>query len=170
MALPGLLQRRRQALAAARLPDMAARLNALRDRVRERGVRLTLALPGLVSARRSEMDLMGHRLAGALRQAVGVVHARANRLLGRMTDASVRARLREGSARLEGLGGRLEAVSPLAVLARGYALVSDSAGHPLTQAASVKPGARLSLRFADGEVKATADGRRGPDRQGSLPL
>jgi len=170
LALPGLLQRRRQGLAAARLPDMAARLNALRDRVRERGVRLTLALPGLVGTRRSELDLMGHRLGGALRQAVGVVHARANRLLGRMTDASVRARLREGSARLEGLGGRLEAVSPLAVLARGYALVSDSAGHPLTSAAAVKPGARLSLRFADGEVKATADGRRGPDRQGSLPL
>jgi exodeoxyribonuclease VII large subunit len=58
----------------------------------------------------------------------------------------------------------------LAVLSRGYALVSDSSGHPLTSADSVKPGARLSLRFADGEVRATADGKRGPDRQGSLPL
>ena len=172
MALPNLLQRRRQALTTtvARLPDLTARLSALRDRVRERGVRLVLALPGFVGTRRSELDLMGHRLGGGLRQAVGAVHARANRLLGRMTATPVRARLREDTAKLEGLGGRLEAVSPLAVLGRGYALVADPAGHPLTSAAAVRPGARLSLRFADGEVKATADGRRAPEGQGSLPL
>jgi hypothetical protein len=34
----------------------------------------------------------------------------------------------------------------------------------------VKPGARLHLRFADGTVKATADGGRRPTRQGELPL
>lgn len=170
MALPNLLQRRRQALAVVRLPDLLARLGALRDRVRERGVRLVLALPGFVGTRRSDLDLMEHRLGGGLRQAVGAVHARANRLLGRMSSTPVRARLREETARLDGLGGRLEAVSPLAVLGRGYALVSDGAGHPLTSAASVKPGSRLSLRFADGEVKATAEGRRGPEGQGRLPL
>jgi exodeoxyribonuclease VII large subunit len=53
------------------------------------------------------------------------------------------------------------------VLLRGYAVVSDAAGHPLTNAAAVGPGARLRLRFADGEVGATADR---PDRQGRLPL
>jgi exodeoxyribonuclease VII large subunit len=53
------------------------------------------------------------------------------------------------------------------VLQRGYAVVSDAAGHPLTSAAKVAPGARLRLRFADGEVGATADR---PDRQGRLPL
>jgi exodeoxyribonuclease VII large subunit len=58
----------------------------------------------------------------------------------------------------------------LAVLARGYALVTDPAGAPITQAAGVKPGARMRLRFADGEVKATADGGRPGDRQGLLPL
>ncbi len=170
MALPLLLQRRRQALAAARLPDLGARLTALRDRVRERGVRLVLALPSFVGTRGADLELMGQRLRGSLRQAVGAVHARANRLLGRMTATPVRARLREDVARLDGLGGRLESVSPLAVLARGYALVSDGAGHPLTTAAAVKPGSRLSLRFADGEVKATAEGRRGPEGQGRLPL
>jgi exodeoxyribonuclease VII large subunit len=75
--------------------------------------------------------------------------------------------LRETRARLEGTAARLESVSPLAVLQRGYAMVSDPAGHPLTTAAAVTPGARLRLRFADGEVGATADR---PDRQGRLPL
>jgi exodeoxyribonuclease VII large subunit len=64
----------------------------------------------------------------------------------------------------------LESVSPLAVLQRGYALVSDPAGHPLTSAAAVKPGARLRLRFADGEVGAAADGGRAADRQGKLAI
>ena len=85
--------------------------------------------------------------------------------------AALRAGLREARARLDGTGARLEAVSPLAVLQRGYVLVSDPAGHNLTSAQAVRPGARLTLRFADGEVGATADGgRRGGDRQGELGL
>ena len=95
------------------------------------------------------------------------IHNRAGRTLGRLSDAPLRALLRETRARLEGTAARLELVSPLAVLQRGYAVVSDAAGHPLTSAAKVAPGARLRLRFADGEVGATADR---PERQGRLPL
>ena len=172
LALPNLLDRRRTALTAAerRLPDLPAMILAWRERVQERGVRLILALPNLVATRRSTLDLSGHKLIACLRQAVSGIHNRANRTLGRLSDSPLRAALREARARLEGTGARLESVSPLAVLQRGYALVSDPAGHPLTSAASVKPGARLKLRFADGEVAATADGRRRMDRQGELGL
>ena len=45
-----------------------------------------------------------------------------------------------------------------------------SAGHALTQAADVAPGVRLRLRFADGEVRATADGGGKATRQGRLPI
>jgi exodeoxyribonuclease VII large subunit len=138
--------------------------------VQERGTRLLLALPNLVATRQSALDLSGHKLIACLRQAVSAIHNRANRTLGRLSDAPLRAGLREARARLEGTGARLESVSPLAVLQRGYALVSDSAGHPLTSAAAVKPGARVRLRFADGEVGATADGARKVDRQGELGL
>ena len=82
----------------------------------------------------------------------------------------MRASLREARARLEGLAGRLDSVSPEAVLRRGYALVSDPSGHPLTSAAAVRPGARLRLRFADGTVGATADRPAGSERQAQLPL
>ena len=172
LALPNLVERRRTALTAAerRLPDMPGLLNAARERVRDRGVRLILALPGLVAARRSGLDLASQRLVAGLRQSVGSVHNRANRVLGRLTDAPLRASLREARARLDGTAARLESVSPLAVLSRGYALVTDRAGQPITSAAGVKPGARLGLRFADGEVRATADGGAAPTRQGSLPL
>jgi exodeoxyribonuclease VII large subunit len=93
---------------------------------------------------------------------------RAVRVLTRVSPAPLQARLREVRARLDGAAGRLEAISPLAVLQRGYALVTDPAGHPLTSAAAIRPSAPLRLRFADGEVGATADG--GPTRQGQLPL
>ena len=172
LALPNLLDRRRTALIAVerRLPDLPALLRAARDRVQERGLRLILALPNLVTLRQSALELTTQRLAGGLRHTVAGVHARANRVLTRLSDAPVRANLREARARLEGTAARLESVSPLAVLQRGYALVTDPAGHPLTSAAAVKPGARLALRFADGSVNATADGGRKTDRQGLLPL
>ena len=87
-----------------------------------------------------------------------------------MTDSVPRAALREARARLEGAAARLESVSPSAVLSRGYALVTNSAGVPITNAANVKPGAKMRLHFADGEVAATADGGKPGDRQGMLPL
>jgi len=121
----------------------------------------------VVARRQGAVELCGQRLAGGLRQAVSGIHSRAGRMLGRLSDAPLRALLREGRARLEGSAARLDSVSPEAVLRRGYVVVSDPAGHPLTNAGAVTPGARLRLRFADGEVGATADR---PGRQGRLAL
>ncbi|HUB48527.1 MAG TPA: exodeoxyribonuclease VII large subunit [Acetobacteraceae bacterium] len=172
LALPNLASKRRAALVAVerRLPDLPALLQASRERVQERGVRLILALPNLVATRRSSLEISGHKLVACLRHAVARIHTDAGRTLGRLSPAPVRSGLREARAKLDGAGARLESVSPLAVLQRGYALVSDPAGHPLTSAGAVKPGARLRLRFADGEVGATADGGRRSDRQGELAL
>ncbi|MBN8997831.1 MAG: exodeoxyribonuclease VII large subunit, partial [Rhizobiales bacterium] len=44
-----------------------------------------------------------------------------------------------------------------AVLARGFALVTDAAGTPLRSAAAVAPGDALAIEFQDGKVAATAD-------------
>ena len=169
LALPNLLQKRRASLdgTVRQLPDLPAMLNSCRERVRERGMRLVLALPNVVARRRASLQLCGQKTVAGLRHAVGGIHNRAGRTLARLSDAPLRALLRETRVRLDGTSGRLEAVSPLAVLQRGYAVVTDSAGHALTTAAAVAPGARLRLRFSDGEVGATADR---PERQGRLPL
>ncbi len=172
LALPNLLHKRGAALSGIerRLPDLPAMLRSWRERVQERGVRLVIALPNVVERRHGALSLCGQKLVAGLRHAVSGIHNRSGRTLGRLSDAPVHAMLRESRARLEGTAARLESVSPLAVLQRGYALVSDAAGHPLTSAAAVKPAARLRLRFADGEVGATADGGRAADRQGRLPI
>jgi exodeoxyribonuclease VII large subunit len=172
LALPNLLHKRRGALTdiERRLPDLPAMLRGWRERVQERGFRLIIVLPNFVAHRRGGLDLCGQKLLAGLRHAVAGIHSRAGRTLGRLSDAPLRSMLREARTRLEGTAARLESVSPLAVLQRGYALVSDPAGHPLTSAAAVKPGARLRLRFADGEVGAAADGGRAADRQGKLAI
>jgi exodeoxyribonuclease VII large subunit len=172
MALPHLLERRRAVLAsyAGRLPDLPAVVAAARERARDRGGRLVLSLPNLVTIRRHALGLAEQRLQSGLRQAAGSVHQRAGRVLGRLTDSVPRAALREARARLEGTAARLDSVSPLAVLARGYALVTDAGGAPITQASGVKPGMKMRLRFADGEVRSTADGAKPGERQGQLPL
>ena len=171
LALPNLLAARRAGLLAAerRLPNLPSLITTARRDLEDRRLRLRLALPNLASRRSAALGLAGARLSGGLRHALAGVRQRGTSSMARLSDAPLRASLREARARLHGSASRLEAVSPMAVLARGYVLVTDPAGHPLTSATVVAPGAPLRLRFADGEVGARADGDK-PVRQGSLLL
>jgi exodeoxyribonuclease VII large subunit len=65
----------------------------------------------------------------------------------------VGAKLLREQARLAQLSGRLDALSPLRVLERGYAVVTAS-GAPVTSAARLAPGDSVVLRFSDGEHSA----------------
>ena len=162
LVLPNLLAARRAGLerTVGRLPDLPGLIVQARRAATEAEARLRRALPGLLERRRTALALSGQRLGFALRQAVARVHRGAGTTLARLTPAPLGALLREARARTEGAGARLEAVSPLAVLLRGYALVTDPGGRALTAAAAVAPGAPLRLRFADGTVAATADPAR----------
>ncbi len=188
LALPGLVAGQRAALSRAEraMPDLRGRLRASQDQVRDRSLRVSLALPNLVRDRRAELVRVGLRLppprsllppargaltlassqlAAAQRQTVARQRVVADRTLDRLSPAPLRAALREGAARLDGLAARLASVSHEAVLARGYALVFRGAD-PVTDASAVRPGAKLRLRFRDGEVAVTA-GKAG---QAVLPI
>ncbi len=52
------------------------------------------------------------------------------------------------------MGRALEALSPLAILERGYALVFDGAGELVKDAAEVKAGEEIRARVARGEIRA----------------
>jgi exodeoxyribonuclease VII large subunit len=160
LALPALVGRRRMLLTAIerRLPDPRSLIVAVRASLRDQTLRLFLSAPGLIAARRSSLDLVGHRLLAAVHRAIGGAHGKADRVMGRVTAAPLRASLREAGAHLSGLGARLDSASPLALLQRGYVLVTDPTGHPVTTAASVRPGNRLRLLFGDGQVDAVAQG------------
>lgn len=52
----------------------------------------------------------------------------------------------------------LDAVSPLAVLGRGYALVATAEGQLVRQASQLQPGDELNIRLAQGRLRATVRG------------
>ncbi|MEA2732357.1 MAG: exodeoxyribonuclease large subunit [Acetobacteraceae bacterium] len=160
LALPSLLARRRVILTSVerRLPDPRKFTAAAREIVRDRGLRLRLSAPGLVASNRSRLDMTSQRLGNAVHRALATIRGTADRVAGRLSDAPLRASLREARAHLAGLGPRLEVASPLAQLQRGYVLVTTPAGQPVTSAASVKPGGRLRLHFGDGQIDAVAQG------------
>lgn len=68
--------------------------------------------------------------------------------------------------RLALMGARLDGTSPLKTLARGYALVEDQEGRPLTRVDSLVLWDLIRLRFQDGsaicEVKEVEDHKREP--------
>lgn len=60
-------------------------------------------------------------------------------------------------ARVQELAARLETLSPLATLARGYAVALNEQGGALPSAALIKPGMHFAMEMRDGRVHATAD-------------
>ena len=176
LALPSLVARRRVVLTSIerRLPDPRGLTASVREMIRDRALRLRLATPGMLASRRSGLEVMSQRLGGAVHRAMTALRGRADRVTGRMSEAPLRSSLREARAHLAGIAPRLEAASPMALLQRGYVLVTNPAGAPVTSAASVKPGGRLRLHFGDGEVEAVAQGAPGRGRpaaaQERLPL
>jgi exodeoxyribonuclease VII large subunit len=77
-------------------------------------------------------------------------------------------------ARVKELAARLETLSPLATLARGYAVALNEKGGALPSAAMIKPGMHFAMEMRDGRVHATADevilrAARGPKTEDRNP-
>jgi exodeoxyribonuclease VII large subunit len=97
--------------------------------------------------------------AQAQRQAIARNRERTQRLAERARRALATATQRL-QARVAHSGQLLTALSYRSVLARGFALVRDEQGLAVHAAASIGPGARLAIEFADGHVAATTDADR----------
>jgi exodeoxyribonuclease VII large subunit len=70
-----------------------------------------------------------------------------------------RPMVREARARYAELGAQLDALSPLRVLERGYAIaIRESTGRAVRAATEVKQGDRLRVRVFDGEFGAKVEG------------
>ena len=81
------------------------------------------------------------------------------RELSRAASASIAVR----RASLGGLAGRLNALSPIATLERGYAVASGADGRTLGSVSDFAPAQSFTLRLRDGAVEATT-GRVRPTR------
>jgi exodeoxyribonuclease VII large subunit len=73
-------------------------------------------------------------------------------------DRALRRQVDDRRHRLAALAGKLEALSPLGVLARGYALAfRDGETTPLREASELQPGDSIEVRLASGSVVATVE-------------
>ena len=62
------------------------------------------------------------------------------------------------SARLSSLENSVRALSPEAVLSRGYAIIKRASGETVTAAAALSPDEKIKIAMSDGEIAATVDG------------
>jgi exodeoxyribonuclease VII large subunit len=154
-ALSRAVERRRQETGrlALRLRQWPVRV-ALRDRdVDKLGMRLAACLRATTHRRRDRFDALRRRLER--RDARQVLAT----LLGRVLRADDRLRHRIGArralaeAQARQLSGRLDALSPLAVLGRGYSVCWNEARTGIIRSrTAVQPGDAVRVTLADGEI------------------
>jgi len=113
-----------------------------------------LAFPDARAVRRLVGDL-GARLAGGLGRRTRLAAERLERTGDRLEGALEETLARRGHL-ADRLAAQLDALSPLRVLERGYA-VPRADGRVLRRRADFPPGRSFRLRVADGDVPAHAD-------------
>ncbi|MCG6658440.1 exodeoxyribonuclease VII large subunit [Halomonas campisalis] len=162
-ALEGRLQRAVQ----GRLDREAQRLDHLRARLRHPGevlsrqrhtlaeldARLVRALGQRLAAERQRLAQLQRRLAARPPQReVEQAGMRLDAARARLDQAIQHALARQRD-RLAGLARELQAVSPLAVLGRGYAILQDDQGQVVRRAQDTHPGQALSARLGEGRLR-----------------
>lgn len=156
--LAGLLERLRNAHPAVQLRSRVRELSQLQQRL-SRAMARKLAvedetLHGTIRRLRSRHPR--ERLLSAA--------GRLGQLEGRLARAGER-RLERERTRTGELHSRLQSLSPLRVLARGYAVAFEASGVVLLSAEKAAPGDRLHLELADGALAVDVVGPV-PERKG----
>ncbi len=129
-----------------------ARLAALRQRAMQARLRLDNALRHRLQGERARL---GHaeavlrathprRRIERLRERLVALRGRPQTLLAHQ--------LRHHALQLRGLARSLHAISPLATVARGYAILQDAQGRVIRGIGAVAPGDRLQARLHDGRI------------------
>lgn len=138
----------------ASTPSNAAEL-AVPDQQQERqrleGFTLRLRQAMEVQLDRDRKELRRLEQSRVLRNPVAVVDDQRMRLDGvqRRLAMALERTLRRGRVELAGLAGRVDAMSPLKVLSRGYA-IAKAEGRAVTTVEQVQPGQAMDVLVADG--------------------
>ena len=151
--------------AAAELaaPDVRALASDTRTLVQRAGAALRQTASRQAQALQETVTRLGRLLpdTGALRQAVDDVLAQARH--------AVLALAGQRRAELAGATASLEALSPLAVLSRGYAALTASDGSRVVSAASLSPGDPFRATLSDGSLDARVTGDDAAEAPRSRP-
>ncbi len=141
------------------VPDVAEELRV----VRVGRERLRLALGAWID--REHAALSAVRARPALADPRSLLDTRAEEVdaLRDRARRSLRHRLDRADDEIGHHRSRARALSPLATLRRGYAVLQDESGHVLTSVADASPGLAVAVRVADGRVRAVVSGTEALD-------
>jgi exodeoxyribonuclease VII large subunit len=141
------------------LVDPAERLRRLIQRVDD--LRLTLAARATrrLTAAGHGLETLRVRLAGASPAAALPGLGERTGVLSDRSARALRARLARDRTRLSGVSGQLEDLSPVAVLARGYAVARKGTA-VLRDVRKVRVGDRVAVRLHRGEMDCRVEGTR----------
>jgi exodeoxyribonuclease VII large subunit len=131
--------------------DLVARLTQHRTRLRIASLR-QLAL--------AESRLAGLAAQRPFRRPFDVIHDRSRRLdeLALQGAAGLRGLLHDRQRRFANLAGKLQSLSPLAVLERGYTITQEArTGDVIRSAGQLRVGQSVSTRFVDGTIKSLVE-------------
>ncbi len=106
---------------------------------------------------REVLEGVARRMGRSVAARLAVANQRLARTADRMT-ASMDRIVAERRHRVRELAARLDALSPLKVLSRGYAVARTVSGDVLTRAAQFRPRMRFRLTLTDGQVDARVTG------------
>lgn len=133
---------------------LGRRIGAQGQRVKGLGRRLLSRHPQVVLlASRAALSPLEARLRSVLERRLEREAHALSPLAGRL-ESALRSRLRFYHVDLEARRGRLLALSPLTVLARGYAIATTADGRVLRSAGEVSPGEPIRVRLHQGELSA----------------
>lgn len=131
--------------------EAEAWIASARERLAARGARLRLLSPAAQVERGwLRLDDLQNRLAAATGRVTRERRHALALLAGRLAAASPARRVERESQRLLGLRKRLLAASPGSVLGRGFAILRDTEGRPVTRAADLRAGERIVVELGDG--------------------
>lgn len=144
----------------AATPSNAAELavpdqEALRQSLDSVSANLAADLSRRLKTARRQLDIL-HNSPG-LQSPMGYLEQRRKTvtLLSTRLRAAQQQRLHRSRQQFVGLTAKLDAMSPLKVLSRGYALAAKADGTLVRSASQVAPGDRLSITLHEGSITAT---------------
>lgn len=108
-----------------------------------------------------------HRLAGAVDSRLAQARQRLS-ASGRLLSHRGARLVDRRRTRMQALAGRLDALSPLATLARGFAVARTRDGRTAASTRQLPPGTPFDLLLRDGRVRATAGESQGGNPESFL--
>ena len=112
------------------------------------------------------LDDMANRLNAALRHAAQDRRRQLAEMRGAFERNSPERRIQQESHNLLSLWKRLQAASPRSVLNRGFVIVRDAEGRPVTRRATLASGQSITTEFA---VNASASAGSSTSGSGTRP-